>query len=120
MAAANPVRRILGEIAKIEGVQGALLVSKDGFIIDAVIPSAEINKDAVAAMVTSMFDAATNFSREFGLGDLSLMTIEYKNSMALGAPIGDAYLVVLAESGATIGRIRYEIQKQKDRLKAAL
>ncbi len=120
MAGVSPVRRVLSEIAKLEGVRGALVVSKDGFVIDAVIPAAGVNKDAVAAMVTSMFDAAANFSREFGLGDLNLMTIEYANSLALGAPVGDAYLVVLAESGATIGRIRYEIQKQKDRLKAAL
>ena len=48
------------------------------------------------------------------------LVIINKDSLALGAPVGDAYLVVLAESGATIGRIRYKIQNKKDKLRRPL
>ena len=116
----NPLKRVLTEIARLDGVKGVLVISRDGFLIDSVIPTAGVNAEALSAMVTTTFTAAYKLAEEFQLGDLSLLTAEYSNATALGAPVGDAYLVVLADRGATLGRIRYEIQKQRDRVKAAL
>lgn len=86
LAGVSPVRRILNELdelARLEGVRGVTVVSKDGFVIDAVVPATGINKDAVAAMDVSIFDVTTKFSREFNLSDLNLLTGEYANSMPL-------------------------------------
>ncbi len=120
MAATTPAKRILSEISRIEGVRGAIIISKDGFVIDAVIPAGGINQEAVAAMIIGVVENALKFGTEFNLGDLSLISVEYANGIALVETVGDAYLVVMAESGAVLGRIRYEIQKQKERLRAAL
>ncbi len=120
MAAVSPVRRILSELTRLEGVRGALVVSRDGFVIDAVIPGGGVNQEAVAALITGIMENVKKFGDEFNLGESTTITVEYGNGIVLIENLGDAYAVVLAEPGATVGRIRYELLKQKDRIKAAL
>ncbi len=120
MAGVSPIRRILTELSRIEGVRGALVVSRDGFVIDAVIPGGGVNQEAVAALVTGIVDNVKRFGSEFNLGDATTITAEYGNGIVLIENLGDVYAVILAEPGATVGRIRYELLKQKDRIKAAL
>ncbi len=120
MAAVSPVRRILSELSRLEGVRGALVVSRDGFVIDAVIPGGGVNQEAVAALITGVMENVKKFGDEFNLGESTTITAEYANGMVLIENLGDAYVVILAERGATVGRIRYELLKQKDRIKAAL
>lgn len=121
MAAVSPVKRILSELTRIEGVRGAILVSMEGFTMEAVIPAGGIDQEAVAAMVIGVVKNSQDFGNTFNLGDVDLITVEYANGIAIVERVTDVVLlVVLAEKGAVLGRIRYEIQKQKDRLRAAI
>ena len=116
----EPLKRVLSEFTRIEGVTGAIVVSKDGYVIDALVPTGEINAEAVGAMIVGVFNNSNDFGKELGLGDVALITAEYANGLVIAEDLGNAYLVVVAEKGAVLGRIRYEVQKQKERLKTLI
>ncbi len=116
----SPTRAILSEIQRIEGVRGVLLVTKDGFVLDSVVPVGDINQEGVAASIYTVMDSSTKFGAEFGLGEPNIVTVEYANGIVVVEPIKNVYLVVIAEKGAVLGRIRYEVQKHKERLAQVL
>jgi len=114
------LRRILTDLTRIEGVRGAILVSRDGYVLEAVVPRRDINSEDIAAAVSGLVNAATRLGKDFGLGEKDLMTLEYTNGMVVVATLGENFVMVVADKGALIGMIRNEIKKQRERLRAAL
>jgi len=79
--ASSPMRVVLADFTRIEGVQAAAIVSKDGFIIDHVFTGeTSFDPDSPAAMVTTLYGAATRLGDELNLGDITGVIIEYRNS----------------------------------------
>ena len=117
---ASPLKVVLTDLSRVEGVSGVALVSKDGFVIDYVMPTGGIDLDALAAMVTTLYGAATRLGEELKLGDIEDFMIEYRNNYVLLDDVGEALVVLLAERRAILGRLRYELKRQRDRIKAAL
>ena len=121
MAAENPLRMILNEMMRVEGIKAVLVVSKDGFLIEYVSAlGKEIDPESIAAMIMSVYGALQRFAEEFNLGEMDMATAEYSKNMTLLTDIGEAIVVVITDRSALLGRIRYELKKQKERLKAAL
>ncbi len=118
--AETPLRRVLSDFARIEGVKGIAVVSKDGFVIDAVVPVGGIDLEALAAMVMTVYGASERLGEELKLGKNELLTGEYETGILLVYDIGDAVVTVVAEKTAILGRIRYELKRQAPRIKAAL
>ncbi|AEM39296.1 Roadblock/LC7 family protein [Pyrolobus fumarii 1A] len=118
--AESPLRRVLSDFARIEGVRGIAVVSKDGFVIDAVVPVGGLDLEALAAMVMTVYGASERLGEELRLGKNELITGEYENGIMLVYDIGDAVVAVVAEKSAILGRIRYELKRQAPRIKAAL
>ena len=116
----SALRSILSDFTRIEGVNGACIISKDGFVVEHVMPGITMDLDALAAMIVTIYGASGRLSEELKLGDLDLMTLEYLNNIVLIENLGDVLLAVIADRRAILGRIRYEIKRQKDRIKAAL
>ncbi len=121
MAVESPLKMILNEMMRVEGMRAILVVSKDGFLIEYVSQlGKEIDPESIAAMVVSVYGALQRFAEEFNLGDMDMATAEYSKNMMLMTDIGEAIVVVITDRTALLGRIRYELKKQRDRLKAAL
>ena len=121
MAAESPLKMVLNEMIRVEGIRAVLVVSKDGFLIEYVSQiGKEIDPESVAAMVVSVYGALQRFAEEFNLGEMDMATAEYTKNMMLLTDIGEAMVVVITDRTALLGRIRYELKKQRDRLKAAL
>ncbi len=118
--AESPLRRVLSDFARIEGVRGIAVVSKDGFVIDAVVPVGGLDLEALAAMVMTVYGAGERLGEELKLGTGEMITGEYQNGIVLIYDIGDAIVSVVAEKSAILGRIRYELKRQAPRIKAAL
>ncbi|NPA85049.1 MAG: roadblock/LC7 domain-containing protein [Crenarchaeota archaeon] len=121
MAVESPLKMILNEMMRVEGMKAILVVSKDGFLIEYTSQMGkEIDPESIAAMVVSVYGALQRFAEEFNLGDMDMATAEYTRNMMLLTDIGEAIVVVITDRSALLGRIRYELKKQRDRLKAAL
>ncbi|HID41604.1 MAG TPA: roadblock/LC7 domain-containing protein [Pyrodictium sp.] len=115
------MRVVLTDFARIEGVQAAGIVSKDGFVIDYVFTGeTSLDLDSLAAMVTTLYGAATRLGDELNLGDITGVIIEYRNSYMLFDDVGEALVVIVADRRAILGRLRYELRKQRERIKSVL
>ncbi len=116
----SALRTVLSDFTRIEGVSGVALISKDGFPIEYIMPRGDVDPEALAAMVVTLIGAATRISEELRFGDLDIVTAEYRNNYLLMEDVGPAFFVVIADRRAVLGRIRFEMKRQRDRIRAAL
>ncbi len=120
MASVTPLKRALTDLSRVQGVQGVFVVSKEGFTIESVTASGAFDEEALAAMVTAAIGSVEALGKELELGKPELVTLEFSGALALVDDLGEHAVVVIAEKGAVIGRLRYELKKQIPRIRSAL
>jgi predicted regulator of Ras-like GTPase activity (Roadblock/LC7/MglB family) len=119
--AVTPMRAVLADFTRIEGVIAAALISKDGFIIDMVhTGEARFDPDSLAAMLTTLYGASVRLGQELGLGELNDVILEYQGHYVLIEDVGEALTAPVADKRAILGRLRYELRKRKERIRSIL
>ena len=114
------LKQILGEFLKVEGVSAAVVVGRDGFVIESAI-SGKIDIDALGAMASTGMGTSEAMGNELGKGNLDQMLVELEKGPIILSPLSsDELIAIVADSTANVGRIRYELKKNKERLIAAL
>ena len=115
---AAAVRSILGELARIGGVRGGLLIASDGFVIASSLPP-DVPVDPLAALATTL-----GRELELGTGKLNrgMVSTAYftadEGSVFLGpSPMG--FVLLLAERAADVGAVRGEFRRALDTLQVA-
>ena len=109
--AAGGLRGILDGLLRIDGVTAALVVGRDGFVIEAVSGDG-INADAVGAIAASSLGASEEMGRELHLGELGSILIEFDQGPVAVSPAGpDAVLAVVGTQSVNLGRLRIEMRK---------
>jgi len=103
------VKKLLQELAKTEGVREALVVGRDGFVIDHV---GDMDAENVGAAVSTSIGTMEAMARKIGNAELFEVMAEYKDGTVVIAPIGrDAILGISAREGANLGGIRFAVKK---------
>ena len=69
------LKQILGEFLKVEGVSAAVVVGRDGFVIESAI-SGKIDIDALGAMASTGMGTSEAMGNELGKGNLDQMLVE--------------------------------------------
>ncbi|HPC54720.1 MAG TPA: roadblock/LC7 domain-containing protein [Methanolinea sp.] len=114
------LKQILGEFLKIEGVSAAVVVGRDGFVIESAV-SGKMDIDALGAMASTGLGTSEAMGKELGKGELRQMLVELDQGPIIMSPLSpDELIAIVAGNEANVGRIRYELKKNKDRLVAAL
>lgn len=114
------LQQVLSDFVKIEGVNAAVIVGRDGFIVDQC-SDVNINVDALGAMASTSVGMSMAMGNHLDMGICEQVLVELENGPVILSLIGqNEILAVVARQGANIGRIRYEIRKNKDRIAAAL
>jgi len=112
------LKRILADISRVEGVKGVIVVSKDGLVLDAVVPSKDVSTEEISAAVSQIVSVAGKLGKDFGIGNTDIITLEYDNGRIMVGDIGDNFILVVADKSALVGMIRNEIKRQRDKIKA--
>ncbi len=120
MAGVTPLKRALTDLSRVPNVQGVFIVSKEGFTVDSVTAAGAFDEEALAAMVTAAIGSVESLGKELELGRPEIITIEFSGSITLISDLGEHVIVLVADKGAVLGRLRYELKKQLPRIKAAL
>ncbi len=120
MSGVTPLKRALTDLSRVPKVLGVFVVSKEGFTIDSITTSGTFDEEALAAMVVASLGSIDAMGKELDLGKVEITTVEFTGSIALIAELEESVVVLLAEKGAVLGRIRYELKKQLPRIRAAL
>ncbi len=120
MAGLNPLKKVLTELSRLPKVIGVFIISKEGFVIDSISTREALDEEALAAMATAAAGSIESFGRELDLGKTELVTLEYTGAVVLLHDLGENLVVLAAEKGAIIGRLRYELKKSIPRITASL
>jgi predicted regulator of Ras-like GTPase activity (Roadblock/LC7/MglB family) len=100
----------LAQLANVPGILWALVVDREGFVIET---AGEVTSDAdVAGALTSCLREATDgIGRELGQGALQGMILEYEKTMLLIHPLEHLVLVVSVGDSSALGKARYYVKK---------
>lgn len=114
------LKPLLEEFLKIEGVSAAVVVGRDGFVIESAV-SGKVDIEALGAMASTGLGTSEAMGSTLGKGELSQMLVECEKGPVLLSPLSaDELIALVADTTANIGRIRYELKKNKERIIAAL
>jgi uncharacterized protein len=114
------LKPLLEEFLRIEGVSAAVVVGRDGFVIESAV-SGKVDIEALGAMASTGLGTSEAMGNTLGKGELSQMLVELEKGPIILAPLSaDELIALVADTTANIGRIRYELKKNKERIVAAL
>lgn len=112
------IRDLVGVLRQREGVDAAIVLGRDGLLIDS---SAEhtVDADSVAALVPSVVAAADELGRQSARGGLTTAVLEYPNGVAIVSTLSsEAMLLVLARPSAQVGRLLFELRRHRENIAA--
>jgi len=103
--------RILQDILASPGVTAAIIVGRDGFIIESAGSLRNVNIDLLGASVAMILSGSERMGTEMSLTRFNTLTLEYHDAMVMCQPIADALLVLLSPDSKTLGMIRLQVKK---------
>ena len=107
------LKQLLEELIKIEGLIAAVVVSRDGFLVEGTTRQREVDMDTMAAVISAGVSSSEVMALQLSVGEPQLNMIECTRGMIITATLGeDAVMAVTADIDAKIGTIRYQLKKQ--------
>ncbi len=106
------LHNLLKELAAVSGVQAALVVGHEGFVIDGVTTSGGLDNEVIGATISAEIGSAAVIGKELHIGHFTHLMIEFEKGVIIINTVGqDALLAVAAEKSAVLGNIRYQVKK---------
>jgi len=119
-APAEDLKGILGRLAAVPGVSLAVLVDRDGFLIESA-GDMMLEAEVAGALAACLAEASEGIGRELGQGTLAGMILEYDAGLVLVNAVGiSAMLVTVLGDPALLGKVRYYVKKALPDLLQAL
>ncbi|KUK71769.1 MAG: Uncharacterized protein XD90_2135 [Methanobacterium sp. 42_16] len=109
------LNRVLKDLGRIQGVNGSLIVGKDGLIIERDV-SPDIDSELVGAMSSAVFGTAERSSEEMKHEKLQQVMIEGNKGKTLMIDSGEAILAVITDTDINLGLIRLEMKRSSNRI----
>jgi predicted regulator of Ras-like GTPase activity (Roadblock/LC7/MglB family) len=107
------IRDLVGTIRQREGVEAAIVLGRDGLLIDGQ-SSGSMHAEDVAAHIPSIINAADELGAATARGAVMTAVLEYANGVAIISVLSDdAVLLVLLKSGADLGPLLYELRRNR-------
>jgi predicted regulator of Ras-like GTPase activity (Roadblock/LC7/MglB family) len=115
------IKQMLNRFLAIPGVRQAILVGRDGLMIEGMSRDGKEDMEAVGAMTTASFSAAESLAKEISRGSLVGLLLEYEHGLLSVDPLGDFALVVtLSDNASNISRIRHLVKASRSEILEAL
>jgi len=115
------LKHTLKDMLTVEGITTAVVVGRDGFVIEGVTNGAQMDIEAVGAVISTGIGSAEVMGRNLEVGAMSQGMVEYKNGIIVMRFLGkDAILAVVASVNANLGNVRYQVKKRTPDLEAEL
>ncbi len=114
------LKQILSEFLKLDGISAVVVVGRDGFVIESAV-SGKVNIEALGAMASTGVVTSQAMGHELGKGMLIQNLTELEDGSILLSPLSaDELIAIVVDNNANIGKARYELKKNKERIIAAL
>jgi len=120
-ATKTSLREQLTILSKVEGINSAVVVSRDGFVIEGISSKDTIDTEAVGAITSAGIGSSESMGYELNVGQITQVMNEYKFGVIIASFLDEAtFLVIVADLKANLGNIRYQLKKQTPAIVAAL
>jgi predicted regulator of Ras-like GTPase activity (Roadblock/LC7/MglB family) len=112
------IRDLVAAIRQREGVDAAIVLGRDGLLIDSqATPGLEA--DDIAARIPAIIGSADDFGSATRRGELLTAVLEHKNGLAIVSVLsGEAILLVLVSPRANIGQLLFELRRNREHIAA--
>lgn len=118
------LKQTLGRFLSIPGVRLAVLVGRDGLMIEGLSREGREGKEdmeAIGAIMTTGMNTAETLAHEISRGNVIGVLNEYEHGLVSVDPMGDfALMVTLFDTAASIGRIRHTVKTSRIEILEAL
>jgi len=112
------IRDLVGAIRQREGVEAAVVLGRDGLLIDSQTVD-QVDAEHIAAHVPSIVQFADEFGAAAQLGALQTAILEHERGMAVVCCLSaDAVLLVLVQPSANLGQLLYELRRNRANIAA--
>jgi hypothetical protein len=117
----SELKDMLNELVNVEGINSAVVVGRDGFVIDGITAGIGLDSDAVGAVISTGIGSSEVMGRELEVGAMTQGMVEYSDGLIVMALLGsDAILAVVADLNANLGNVRFQIKKRVKAIEKAL
>ena len=114
------IRDLVGAIRQREGVEAAVVLGRDGLLIDSQgVPG--LDPEDLAARIPSIIGPADDLGNAVGRGDLVTAVLEHRDGLAIISVLNaDAVLVVLVRPDANVGQLLFELRRNREHIAALI
>jgi uncharacterized protein len=110
------VRDLVAALRQREAVEAAIVLGRDGLVIDGQAAPG-VSAEGVAALVPSVLSAAEEMGAHGGRGALQTAILEYADGIVIASILSDdAILIVIARPSADVGRLLFELRRNRARI----
>jgi predicted regulator of Ras-like GTPase activity (Roadblock/LC7/MglB family) len=112
------IRDLVAAIRQREGVEAAVVLGRDGLLIDGqAVPG--IDPERVAALIPPIIGPADELGTNVRRAELLTAVLEYRGGVAIiSAMSSEAILFVLLTPQANIGQLLFELRRNRDNIAA--
>jgi predicted regulator of Ras-like GTPase activity (Roadblock/LC7/MglB family) len=115
------LKQTLSRFLAIPGVRLAVLVGRDGLLIEGLSREGKEDMEAVGAYMTTGLSTAEALGQEISRGSVIGALMEYEHGLVSIEPLGDYALVVtLFDNASSIGRVRHMVRTSRNEILEAL
>jgi predicted regulator of Ras-like GTPase activity (Roadblock/LC7/MglB family) len=112
------IRDLVGAIRQREGVEAAVVLGRDGLLIDGQA-APRLDAEHIAAHVPAVVTAAEELGTAAGRGAIATAVLEYDAGVAIVAAMSrEAVLVVLVQPTANIAQLVLELRRNREHIAA--
>ena len=112
------IRDLVAAIRDREGVEAAVILGRDGLLIDSQAASS-VDAERVAAHVPPVLLAAEELGTSGHLGALRTAVLEHERGYAIVTSVSpDAVLLVLVQPTANLAQLLYELRRNRTNIAA--
>ena len=112
------IRDLVAAIRQREGVEAAIVLGRDGLLIDSQTVTG-LDPEDLAARIPAIIGPADELGEAAGRGPMITAVIEYRNGIAvISALTPDAVLVVLVQPSANVGQLLFELRRNREHIAA--
>ncbi len=112
------IRDLVAAIRQREGVDAAIVLGRDGLLIDSQLATG-LEAEDIAARIPAIIGAADELGAATKRGELLTAVLEHKNGLAIVSVLSaEAILLVLVTQRANIGQLLFELRRNRDHIAA--
>ena len=107
------IRDLVGAIRQREGVEAAVILGRDGLLIDSqAVPG--VDAEDIAARIPAIIGPADELGNGAKRGPLLTAVLEFRDGLAIASVLSaDAILLVLVKPEANIGQLLFDIRSAR-------